>query len=292
MKKYFTFIKIEHTIFSLPVIYSGVLLGYLALVKSGAVIASAEKIAITCLWVLLAATGARTAGFALNRIIDRHIDARNPRTASRDLPAKRMSVHEAYGVFLGGLAAYLLAAWNLNELCLYLSPIPIIVFGLYPYMKRFTIFAHFGVGLSLALGPLGGYFAVRPTIDVYSVPVILLTLFTWLWVAGFDIIYATSDEQFDRSERLFSFPARFGARAALRYSAFIHVLSFGILTSLYLAAFDPSYLTLTFLAIIGLLFYLEHKKAQDVELAFFHINSVLGFVVLVFTVFGVSPIWE
>jgi 4-hydroxybenzoate polyprenyltransferase len=292
MKKYFTFIKIEHTLFSLPVIYSGVLLGYLALFMSNGLLPSSEAILATCLWVLLAATGARTAGFALNRIIDRHIDARNPRTAMRDLPAKRMSLSGAYGVFISGLVAYLFAAWNLNDLCLYLSPVPIIVFGFYPFMKRFTIYAHFGVGLSLALGPLGGYFAVRPIVDELALPAILLSLFTWFWVSGFDIIYSTSDELFDRSEGLFSFPSRFGSQKALQYSALIHVVSFSILIYLYVTAFSLSIVALTLLLIIGVLFYLEHKKAQDVELAFFHINSVLGFVVLIFTFFGVGRIWQ
>jgi 4-hydroxybenzoate polyprenyltransferase len=292
MKKYFTFIKIEHTLFSLPVIYSGVLLGYLALFMSEGALPATNEVVATCLWVLLAATGARTAGFALNRIIDRHIDARNPRTASRDLPAKRMSLTGAYGVFLAGLVAYLFAALNLNPLCLYLSPIPILVFGLYPFMKRFTIYAHFGVGLSLALGPLGGYFAVRPMVDEFALPAILLSLFTWFWVSGFDIIYSTSDELFDRSEGLFSFPARFGSRKALRYSALIHILSFGILIYLYVSVFALSIVALSLLLVIGVLFYLEHKKAQDVELAFFHINSVLGFVVLIFTFFGVGRIWQ
>ena len=292
MKKYFTFIKIEHTLFSLPVIYSGVLLGYLAVALSNAAFPAPNEVLATCLWVLLAATGARTAGFALNRIIDRHIDARNPRTAMRDLPAKRMSLTGAYGVFIGGLLGYLLAALNLNELCVYLSPIPILVFALYPFMKRFTIYAHFGVGLSLALGPLGGYFAVRPVVDEFAIPSILLALFTWFWVSGFDIIYATSDEEFDRSEGLFSFPARFGARRALRYSAMIHGISFAILTYLYITAFEVSVVALALLLVIAILFYLEHKKAQDVELAFFHINSVLGFVVLIFTFFGVGRIWQ
>lgn len=292
MKKYFTFIKIEHTLFSLPVIYSGVLLGYLAMVLSETSIPEANAVLRTCLWVLLAATGARTAGFALNRIIDRHIDARNPRTASRDLPAKRMSLTGAYGVFVVGLLGYLIAAVNLNDLCLYLSPIPILVFGLYPFMKRFTIYAHFGVGLSLALGPLGGYFAVRPIVDEFAIPSMLLSLFTWFWVSGFDIIYATSDELFDRAEGLFSFPARFGSQRALKYSALIHIVSFGILTGLYFAAFNVSIVALSLLVVIAVLFYLEHKKAQDIELAFFHINSVLGFVVLLFTFFGVGRIWQ
>ena len=94
--------------------------------------------------------------------------------------------------------------------------IPLVVFSIYPFLKRFTILSHFGVGLSLALGPLGGYFAIRPVIDSAITPVLFLTLFTWLWVSGFDIIYSTSDEEFDKREGLFSFPSKFGKKKVKR----------------------------------------------------------------------------
>lgn len=288
MKKYFSFVKIEHTLFSLPVIYAGMALGYLAIIKNGEPVPSVSSLWMVGIWILVAATGARTVGFAMNRIVDRHIDARNPRTAIRDLPTGKMTLKQAYGVLLAGLILYLLAAFQLNSLCLILSPLPLIVFCIYPFLKRYTIFSHFGVGLSLALGPLGGYFAVRPIIDSSIIPVAFLTLFTWLWVSGFDIIYSTSDEEFDKREGLFSFPSRFGKSKALQYSGLIHVIAFALLIGLYVSAFYGSIVVAVLLLLTGYLLYFEQKKADDVELAFFKINAVLGFVVFTFVIIGVE----
>jgi 4-hydroxybenzoate polyprenyltransferase len=288
MKKYFSFVKIEHTLFSLPVIYAGMALGYLAIAKNNEALPSNISLWQTAGWILLAATGARTVGFAMNRIVDRHIDARNPRTAIRDLPSGRMNLRQAYGVLVTGTICYLLAAMQLNSLCLILSPIPLAVFCIYPFLKRYTILAHFGVGLSLALGPLGGYFAIRPTIDIAILPVVFLTFFTWLWVSGFDIIYSTSDEEFDKREGLFSFPAKFGKKKALQYSGIIHIVAFALLAGLYFSAFYGSIIVAVLLLAAGYLLYLEQKKADDVELAFFKINAVLGFVVFTFVIIGVK----
>ena len=288
MKKYFSFVKIEHTLFSLPVIYAGMALGYLAMIKNGEIIPNTSSLWLIGVWILIAATGARTVGFAMNRIVDRHIDAKNPRTAIRDLPTGKMNIRQAYGVLVVGIVLYLFAALQLNSLCLLLSPIPLIVFCIYPFLKRFTIFSHFGVGLSLALGPLGGYFAVRPVIDNTILPVVFLTLFTWLWVSGFDIIYSTSDEEFDKREGLFSFPSRFGKKRALQYSGIIHVFAFALLTGLYFSAFYGSIVVAVLLIVTGYLLYLEQKKADDVELAFFKINAVLGFIVFTFVIIGVQ----
>jgi 4-hydroxybenzoate polyprenyltransferase len=287
MNKFFSFVKIEHTLFSLPMIYAGMAFGVYATHAAGQAVPQTWDLIRSGIFILLAATGARTIGFALNRIIDRHIDAKNPRTANRDLPSGRMSLKEAYGVMIVALVIYFGSAAMLNSLCLELSPIPLAVFCIYPFMKRFTVFAHFGVGASLALGPLGGYFAVRPTLDG-ALPAILLSLFTWCWVSGFDIIYATADEQFDKKEGLFSMPSRFGSRRALQISAFIHVVSFLLLVGVYLAAFRGSVIALVLLLVSGMLLYLEQKKSTDVELAFFKINAVLGFVVFLFVVIGVS----
>jgi 4-hydroxybenzoate polyprenyltransferase len=287
MKKYFSFVKIEHTVFSLPVIYAGMMLAALANVRSGIRLPDTTELVRIALLVLLAATGARTVGFALNRIIDRKIDAKNPRTSMRDLPSGKMNLNQAYIVLAGGLIAYMIAAYSINWLCLALSPIPLLVFLLYPYMKRFTRFAHFGVGLSLGLGPLGGYFALRPVIDEYIIPVALLTVFTWLWVSGFDIIYATSDEEFDKREGLFSFPSVYGKKKALRYSLVTHGVAYLFLISLYLTAFPGSIIGIVLLVVAGILLVLENKKADDVELAFFHINTVVGFVIFFFVFFPV-----
>ena len=151
MKKYFTFVKIEHTLFSLPVIYAGMALGYLAIVKNGELPPATSALWFIGCCILAAATGARTVGFAMNRIVDRHIDAKNPRTALRELPTGRMSLKQAYAVLIGGIGIYLFAAFQLNWLCLAMSPIPLFVFSIYPFLKRFTILSHFGLGLSLSL---------------------------------------------------------------------------------------------------------------------------------------------
>ncbi len=285
MKKFFSFVKIEHTLFSLPMIYAGMALGLDANRVNGIVL-STGTIVQKALLILGAATGARTVGFAVNRIVDRRIDAKNPRTASRELPSGRMTMAQAFGILAVGLILYLACAASLNPLCLALSPIPLIVFSVYPFMKRFTSLSHFGLGASLALGPLGAYFAVRPDVAL-ALPAILLSLFTWLWASGFDIIYATSDEAFDRREGLFSFPARFGSRRALQWSGLIHALSFFVLAAVYLVAFRGSVVAAALLLLAGGLLYLEQKKSEDVNLAFFKINAVLGFVVLLFVIVGV-----
>ena len=266
MNKFFSFIKIEHTLFTLPLIYSGVILG-----SRG--IPPLELLIL----VLVAATGARTSAFALNRIIDRKIDVRNPRTALRELPSGRMSVAEASVVLTTGLLLYFMSAVMISTFCLVISPIPLIIFVLYPYMKRFTILAHFGVGLGMAMAPLGGWFAASPSFENIT-PAILLCLFTVFWGAGFDIIYATLDEEFDRRENLYSFIARFGRKKGLSYAALIHLLGFACLVLLFFHSIQTLY-ALPFLILTGILLWIEHLKAADVNLAFFKLNAGLGFVV-------------
>jgi len=235
--------------------------------------------------VLAAATGARTAALALNRLIDREIDKRNPRTAVREIPSGRMNVFEGGIVLLVGIALYLGAAALISPFCLMMSPLPLLVFAVYPYMKRFTVLAHFGVGLGLAMAPLGGWFAVQQSL-ANILPGALLSLFTLCWVTGFDIIYSTLDELFDRQEQLHSFTSRFGRRTALRISASLHILSFIALALLFIL-YIKALAALPLLLLSGFLLFLEHKKAEDVEMAFFKINAVLGFVILGMIVVGV-----
>jgi 4-hydroxybenzoate polyprenyltransferase len=275
MNRFFSFVKIEHTLFSLPLIYSGVLLASRGTIPPVRVL----------ILVLTAATGARTVAFALNRVIDRNIDKRNPRTALRDLPSGRMTLWEASWVMIAGLALYFGSAFLIADFCFIMSPIPLVVFSVYPTMKRYTPLAHFGVGLGLAMGPLGGWFAMSPSFDHLLAPA-LLSLFTLLWVAGFDIIYSTLDEEFDRKESLYSFPSRFGKERALRYSAYLHGAAFLILMGLFFYSIF-SLLALPLLLLTGYLLYLEQKKADDVELAFFKINAVAGFVVFAMVVVGI-----
>jgi len=275
LRKFFAFVKIEHTLFSLPLIYSGVLLG------SGGSVPSWDIL----LLVLAAATGARTIAFALNRIIDRRIDGLNPRTAGRELPSGKMSLTEAIGVLTAGLMLYFGSAYLISSFCLLLSPIPLAVFVLYPTMKRYTPLAHFGVGLGLAMGPLGGWFAVSPSLDNLLAPG-LLSFFTLFWVTGFDIIYATLDEEFDRKAALFSFPSRFGRVKALRYSGYLHIVAFVFLVALFFLS-PLSLIALPLLAATGFLLYLEQKRAEDVELAFFRINAIAGACVFAMILVGI-----
>ena len=274
LQNFLRFVKIEHTLFSLPLIFSG------------AFLASKEPPTLMLLVLILAAaTGARTAALALNRIIDREIDRRNPRTAVRELPSGRMNVPEALLVLALGIALYVGSAALISPFCLALSPLPLLIFTIYPYMKRFTALAHFGVGLGLAMGPLGGWFAVEQSFH-NVLPGALLSLFTLFWVTGFDIIYSTLDEMFDREEQLFSFTSRYGRTTALRISAVLHLLAFGSLALLFIVHIR-AFAALPLLMLSGFLLYLEHKKAGDVEMAFFRINAVLGFVILGMVVVGV-----
>lgn len=274
LRSFLNFIKIEHTLFSLPLIYSGVFL------------ASRQLPSIKLLvLILFAAIGARTTALALNRIIDREIDRRNPRTADRELASGRLSVRDASMVLAGGIAVYLLSAALISTFCLMIAPIPLAIFVAYPYMKRFTPLAHFGVGLGLAMAPLGGWFAVQQSLENAG-PAVLLTLFTVLWVSGFDIIYSTLDELFDRQAQLYSFSSRYGKKTALRISAFLHVAAFVVLAILFLT-YVRAVASFVFLLCSGYLLYLEHRKSEDVELAFFRINAVLGFAVLGMVVSGV-----
>jgi 4-hydroxybenzoate polyprenyltransferase len=247
VRKYFSFVKIEHTLFSLPLVFSGMFLASRGAMPGPGTIAL----------VLAAATGARTVAFALNRIIDRHIDARNPRTATRDLPSGRMTIGEALGVMSAGLTLYFGSAYLLSPFCLTMSPIPLLVFGVYPTMKRYTPLAHFGVGLGLAMGPLGGWFAVSPSFENLVTPG-LLSLFT----------------------------SRFGRERALRYSGYLHLAAFAVLILLFVQSV-LSLLALPLLFATGGLLYIEQKKAEDVELAFFKINAVAGFAVFAMILVGV-----
>ncbi len=275
LQSYGRFVKIEHTLFSLPLLFSGAVL-------------AGGRLPPWPLWGLIvsAGFGARTAAFAINRLVDRHIDAKNPRTANRELPRRVLSTTEAIGIGLSGTLIYIISAWTIAPICLYASPLPLALFVLYPYMKRFTWTAHFGVGTADAMAPLGGWVAVTRAVHPFW-PGFCLALFMFLWVAGFDIIYATMDEAFDRAEGLHSIPARWGSRTAFGVSALLHVAAMGVLLYMY-CTFLTSYAALAALGAIGALLYWEHRHADNIDLAFFKINAVIGFGVLGFVALGVA----
>ncbi len=274
LRNYGSFIKFEHTLFSLPLILSG------AFMAAGGF----PKVNLLIL-ILVAGAGARTAALGLNRIIDREIDRRNPRTSGRELPSGVISLRGALAITFAGIILYIVSASLICDLVLYLSPIPLIVFVSYPYMKRFTYLCHFGVGLGLALAPLGGWVAVTCSLSGLFSPV-LLSLFTLFWVSGFDIIYATLDERFDREIGIFSLVSVFGAQRALSISALLHFFAFIVLVILYFYRFNTLY-ALPFLFVSGLLLFMEYKKSSNVDLAFFKINILVGFFVFIFVLSGI-----
>lgn len=262
-----SFVKLEHTLFSLPMLYAGAVIA-----------AGAFPDLRTALWILGAGTGARTAAMGLNRIIDRNIDARNPRTDVRELPRGAMKLAEAGGVVAGGLALYMVSCFMLSPVALALSPVPLAAFVIYPYMKRFTSLAHFGVGAALAFAPLGGFVAVTGS-SADSVAVLWLAGFTLFWVAGFDIIYATLDIDFDHAEGLQSLPVRLGRRPALAVSLFVHVLAVGCLVGLFVEDLSGG-LAIAGIVATAAVLAAEHWLAARVNLAFFQLNIIVGFLVL------------
>ena len=273
--RFCSYVKLEHTLFSVPV-----LLAAAVLAAGGR--PPLDRVLVT----LVAAAGARTAGMSLNRIVDRRLDALNPRTASRELPAGKLSLGQAAAATAVALAVYELGALYLAPVCVALSPLPVLVFWGYPYLKRFTPLAHFGVGLALSLAPLGAYLAVRPDPAAALRGSAPLVLFTFFWVSGFDIIYATLDQESDRRNRLHSLPADLGAARALRVSALLHALAFAALVWLMVERLHGA-TAWALLAVCGVLLLLEHRKATDVNLAFFKINAWLSFAVLALVLAGV-----
>ncbi len=213
-------IKIEHTLFALPFAFLGAVLGARGL-------PAARQI----LWITLAMVGARSTAMAFNRIADRELDARNPRTRMRALPAGALSLSFVAVFTLVSASAFLLGAAMLNRLTLLLSPIALASVLFYSYTKRWTIWSHLILGWCLSIAPTGAWIAVRGALDS-AVP-LLLSLVVMLWTAGFDVLYACQDYDFDRDEGLYSIPARFGIGRALWISRLLHAGAFAALVALY-----------------------------------------------------------
>jgi 4-hydroxybenzoate polyprenyltransferase len=276
LRTYASFVRFEHTLFSLPLILAG------AFSVIGAPL-PVERWAL----IAVAAVGARTAAMTLNRVIDRQLDARNPRTRSRELPAGRMGLGEAIALLAVSTLAYLAACAALGTWYLKVAAVPLAVFTLYPYLKRFTPLCHLGVGAALALAPLAGYAAAHPDLHVPG-PAFLLAGFALCWVTGFDIIYATLDEEFDRTHGVHSMVAWLGRKHALRVSWALHLAAMACLGTFIWGATGAWNLSrplwagpmlLGFLTTVVLL-WLEQRWAEDVNLAFFKTNVAVGFVVL------------
>jgi 4-hydroxybenzoate polyprenyltransferase len=261
-------IKFEHTLFALPFALTGMILAAGGLPR-----------AATFGWIVAAMVGARSAAMGFNRLADRHLDAENPRTAGRALPAGLVTPGFVAAFVVASLALLLVAAWRLNPLCLELAPLAIVVLLGYSYTKRFTWLAHAALGVALAGAPLGAWIAVSgrfaPTPFVLAGAVVT-------WVAGFDVLYALQDEDHDRRRGLFSVPARFGTGVALWISALLHVVTLALLAWLPFV-YPPGLGTAYWIGVGGCALLLGYQHAivrpgdlSRLNAAFFTANGVLA----------------
>ncbi len=275
-------IKFEHSVFALPFALVGSLLAWRGV--NGQVTGLATKF----VWILLAMVSARSAAMAFNRLLDRHIDARNPRTASRHLPAGLLQPGYVWTFFAVTVALFLLAAAMLGPLCLWLSPVALGVILFYSYTKRFTALSHLVLGLALGIAPMAAGIALTGHTDWRLAA---LTTAVMCWTAGFDIIYACQDYEFDRKNGLHSIPVRLGLSLALRVSQLLHLAMLACLVWLW-RAYTLDGLALAGIAITAALLLYEHSlvKPHDfsrVDAAFFAVN---GWVSVVFGACWVADI--
>jgi 4-hydroxybenzoate polyprenyltransferase len=269
-------IKFSHTIFAFPFALMGATLAALA--------SGRPPTAAQIGWICLAMVGARTAAMGLNRIIDARIDARNPRTANRPLPAGKVTLVESWLLVVIATALLLAAAAMLNPLCLALTPLALGCFVLYAYCKRFTALAHMVLGLCLAAAPVGAWIALRGDL---SWPILALAAAVLCWVAGFDIFYALQDVDFDRREGLHSLPVRLGVRKAILLGKLFHG---GMIVLLLLIplGLPLGWLYYAGIAVTSVLIAYEHQlvKADDLsrlDAAFFNMNGYISVTIFLFT---------
>lgn len=220
-KNYLSLVKFSHTIFAMPFAMIGFFLGVVDVNRSDAEI-DKTVLFIKFLLVLACMVTARSAAMAFNRYLDRNFDARNPRTAIREIPKGIISANNALRFVIINCLLFVIATWFINRPCFYLSFIALFVVLFYSYTKRFTPLCHLVLGLGLSLAPIGAYLAVT---GVFSLLPVLFSLSVIFWVSGFDIIYALQDVDFDRSQQLYSIPSVLGKSKALRVSELLHLFS-------------------------------------------------------------------
>lgn len=265
-------IKFEHTIFALP-------FALLSLVLASDGVPSPR----TLFWVVVAMIGARSTAMAMNRIVDRRIDAENPRTRDRHLPAGRVRLAAAWVFALVMAGVFVFAASQLNRLAFALSPVALAVVWSYSWTKRFTWASHLWLGVALALAPIGAWIAVRGRLDLLP---ILLGLGVVFWVAGFDTIYACQDAEFDRRRGLFSLPARLGQRRALLVARGFHFFMLGTFALLGVVS-GFGWLYVLGLVCAGTLVIAQHALVRGpdlhhIDVAFFNVNSMVGVLLMGF----------
>jgi 4-hydroxybenzoate polyprenyltransferase len=280
LRTFLDMIRFEHTIFALPFAYLGMLLA----ANYPSIAGFKPPTLHQFVWITIAMVGARTFAFAINRYADRSYDARNPRTEDRPIPTGRLSSRATLAYGAGAVIILAIAAWQLNDLTLKLLPGAIILLVIYSYTKRFTWLSHWVLGATDGLAPAGAWVAVRAAVDP---PAWLLWLAVTFWIAGFDLIYACQDTEFDQSEGLHSVPARFGNRVALRLAQVNHVLTVVLLAAVG-GVMGLGWVYWLGLAVVGALLVYEHSLVSPtdlsrVNLAFFNINGYIAITIFVAT---------
>ena len=271
-RRFASLVKLEHTVFALPFAYVGMLLA------AGEVPAAADW-----LWVTVAMVGARTLAMGLNRLIDAELDARNPRTATRELPAGTLSRAQVAGLCVAALAVFLLAVFQLDPLVRWLWPVPVLLFVVYPYLKRVTWLCHLWLGASLGLAPVGAWAALTGEVPWQAWAIGGAVA---LWVAGFDLFYSLFDAEHDRAEGLHSWAVRFGERGVFT-GARLHHLGTVALLALAGLGLDVGLLYWLGVLAVALLLGYEHSLVRPGDLrrldaAFFTVNGVISIVFFCF----------
>ncbi|MBC8236082.1 UbiA family prenyltransferase [bacterium] len=270
----FEMIKFEHTIFALP--YA---------VMSAFLASNGWPNLLKILWIIVAMVGARSCAMAFNRIVDLKYDKINPRTSNRALPAGLIKISSVWIFTITSALLFVFAAYMLNRLAFVLSPVALLVVLSYSCSKRFTTLTHLWLGLSLAIAPIGAWIAIKG--EFAFVP-ILLGLAVMLWTAGFDIIYACQDKEFDEKFGIHSIPKRFGIKRALQISSMMHLITVLVLLSLPLLT-ELKYIYLSGVGLVSILLVYEHAivKPNDlsrVNLAFFTLNGMVSLGLMVMSV--------
>ena len=268
-------IKFEHTLFALPFALLGAVLAANGLPTTWQIV-----------WITVAMFGARSAAMTFNRIIDRKFDAENPRTANREIPSGKLSLNFAITFLIVAIILFESASYELNWLTFALSPIALLSVLGYSYAKRFTSFAHLILGWALAISPTAAWIAVRGEID--DITPIFLSLIVMMWTAGFDVMYACQDFEFDKKNGLRSIPARFGIARSLWIARMFHFQAFVVLLLLYVST-NLGWLALAGVIAVGALLIYQHTlvKANDLSrmnAAFFTTNAFVS--IILFATFG------
>jgi 4-hydroxybenzoate polyprenyltransferase len=268
-------IKFEHSVFALPFALVGALLA----ARTSGTFPSWQQI----LWIVVAMVGARSAAMTMNRIADVEYDRRNPRTASRALPAGELSVAFAWAFTILASAVLIFAAWRLNSVALKLSPLALVVLFFYSYTKRFTSWSHLVLGFCLGISPAAAWIAIRGSLDWRM---LILCAAVTLWVGGFDVLYACQDVEFDKAAGLHSIPKEFGISRALVLARAMHIVMIALLAWLASSFHLPWPAWMGIAIVAGLLAY-EHSlvKANDLSkmnAAFFAVNGYISLLFLLF----------